>query len=320
MIAKQVPQQYQVDPAALASVARQMGMYAEATSTADGSFSLPMGGEALVFAEAGRELAAPVIGSPSAPVRLLLGPRSRATGRVLDWNRKPAPRFSINGTPFTSAEGRFELQLPAQGSVALRIDAPLASNETRVVEVPATPGEVPLGDILLKRGFTVIGKVREARTHEPISPPLTLSAKNEGGPVDGSTVQADGSFVLKRVPAGKLVLSVSANGYATQALTLEVKEGLREQVLELEKAASLELTVLRQGEPAAGVNVEAIGPRAPRGQPENRRTSATSFEGTLRLDQLAPGKWTVKVGSPASTVKTVQLEPGQRTVLELSVP
>jgi hypothetical protein len=320
MIAKHVPQQQPLDPAALVPYARQTGQYLEATSTADGSFSLPMGGEALVFAQVGQELSEPVEGSPTAPVRLVLSPRARATGRVLDWNRRPVPGFSINSTRFNSAEGRFELPLPARGSVSLRIEAPLAPSETRAVEVPATPGEVPLGDILLKRGFTVVGRVLDARTHKPIGTPVTLGAKSDGGALDGTAVQGDGTFVLKRVPAGKLALNVGASGYAPKAITLEVKEGLREQLLELEKAASLELKVLRAGEPAAGVNVEVIGPDALPGQPENRRTGGTSSDGTWKREQLAAGAWTVKVGRPTSTVRTVVLKPGQQGTLELSIP
>jgi protocatechuate 3,4-dioxygenase beta subunit len=308
-----------VDPAPFVDSAKQMGMYAEALSAADGGFSLPLSGDAMVFTEPGAEFAEPVKGNPTTPVRLVLAAHARATGRVLDPSGRPLSTFSINGKQFTSAEGRFELPLPARGTASLRFDAAPSPYETRAVEVPPTATEVPLGDIRLKRGFTVRGTVLAAEGRKPIASSPYLDAKSEGGQFDSSGIQPDGSFLLRRVPEGKLVLAASHASYAPAGVTVEVKKGLPEQVLMLVKYASLELTVLERGEPVAGANVEALGAETP-AQPVNRRSHTTSSDGTVKLTQLSPGAWTLKVGRPARATRTVKLEPGEQAKLEVSLP
>jgi hypothetical protein len=228
-------------------------------------------------------------------LRLVLASRARATGRVLDWNGKPVEAFSVDGKQFTSPEGRFEVTLPGKGSVSLRIDGALAPYETRTVQVPETPTEVALGDIKLKRGFTVSGQV------------------------DAAAIQRDGTFSLKRVPEGKLTVTASREKYTSAGVTVAVKPGVGEVVLKLEKTASLEITILRGGEPASEVDVEASGPPTPT-TADNRRLHTTASDGKVKLEQLSAGSWTVKAGREKPTTRTVKLKPGEEAKLELTVP
>jgi protocatechuate 3,4-dioxygenase beta subunit len=309
-----------VDPVPLVMQAKMMRMYAEATSDKDGTFAIALGSEALVFAEGEGGLSAePVSASPAAPLRLVLASRARATGRVLDWNGKPVEAFSVDGKQFTSPEGRFEVTLPGKGSVSLRIDGALAPYETRTVQVPETPTEVALGDIKLKRGFTVSGKVLSAVTGQPLDPSPYLDAKSEGGQVDAAAIQRDGTFSLKRVPEGKLTVTASREKYTSAGVTVAVKPGVGEVVLKLEKTASLEITILRGGEPASEVDVEASGPPTPT-TADNRRLHTTASDGKVKLEQLSAGSWTVKAGREKPTTRTVKLKPGEEAKLELTVP
>ena len=228
-------------------------------------------------------------------------------------------RSPAAGLQFESAEGRFEFSLPGRGSVELRIDGALSPYETRSVQVPERTEEVPLGDIKLKRGFTVSGKAVSAATGKALDPSPYLDAKSEGGQFENGAIQRDGSFTLKRVPEGKLVLSASSKDYAPAGVTIDVKPGLHEIVLKLEKSASLEITVMRRGEPAAGIDVEASGPVTP-ASPINRRSHTTASDGKVRIEQLSPGSWTLKAGRDPGTVRLVQLKPGEETKLELTVP
>ena len=303
-----------MDPIGLVSQAKMMSMYAEAVSAKDGSFALALGADAVVFAAGEGVAAEPVDAKPSAPIRLVISARARATGRVLDWSGKPVESFTVNQKHFNSTGGKFELTLPARGEAQLRIDGALAPWETRTVQVPELPTEVSLGDIHLKRAFTVSGRVTDA-AGKPITARAYLDTK--GGQFESSGLQADGTFTLKRVPEGKLTLTASADDFAPAGATLEVKQGMAEVVLKLEKPASLEITVLRRGEPAAGIQVEASGPPIPTSS-INKRLHTTASDGRVKLDQLTPGAWTVKVGREAGPTRSLNLEPGQQAKLELT--
>lgn len=304
----------ELDLEAFAAMAKAMRQHHEATTAPDGSFTIPLSSPALVFAEGAGQRTEPVMATPQAPVQLVLGPRARATGRVLDWNAKPVSRFSINGKWFDSPEGRFEVLLPARGLARLRIDAAPAPYTTREVEVPATPTEVRLGDLRLAQGFNVAGRILSARTYRPI-PEAAFDATSAGGEFDVGAVQPDGSFILTRVPRGELTIVARAGGYLAKQVTVEVKPGQPVHVLELEQPAVLEVTVLKNGVLLKGVEVEVTRPSA---APElvDRRTGRTSAQGLAIIDQLHAGEWTVKVGA---ATRTVRLGAGQFARLVLSV-
>ncbi len=295
------------DPAGLVATAKAMRMYEEATTGDDGLFTIPRGKNMVLFAETGVEATDPVTGKPGTPVRLVLAARAHAKGRVLDWSGRPMRAFSVNGQPIIAADGRFEVKLPRKGPATLRFDNPLSVALTQTIEVPEV--SIDLGDLTLARGYTVTGQVLAAQTGQPVTPWSTVKATHAQGEVDTAAVQQDGSFTLKRVPAGKLELTASNPEYLPATLSLQVKEGMNEPVFKLLLITSLEISVLKNNEPAVRASLEAVGP-------DGARTRGLVVDGKFKL-KAGPGMWTVTVEGLSRSVKLANGEQGK---LELSVP
>ena len=298
------------DPGPLVPHAKMMRQYDEALTDKDGHFFLTMQGRLLVFAESGELASEPLNASPETPARVVLAQRAYATGRVIDWNGRPLQSFTINGVAFDSPDGLFAVRLPAKGTATLRIEGLLTTTAIQTVEVPATPAKVELGDIKLARGFSVAGKVLTEDGAKPRF--ISLEAKCDGVKLEGAGgVMNDGTFELKRVPKGKLELTATSEGYGATGVSAEVKEGMPALSLTLQKAATLEVTVLRKEQPVSRIDVEVTGAGGV------RRVQSTATDGRVLLEQLGAGSWAVKVGKVSRTIK---LEPGKAAKLELEVP
>lgn len=277
------------DPAPLFGQGKLMHTgYAEVTTEADGSFSLPPGDAMLMAGFGGAR--SQLVEASSSPVTLKLETPARVVGRLLDPRGVPVERFMFNGQPVSSVDGGFDLAV-AGGAQALRFDDGLSVVATREVTVPAAPGVLNLGDVKLERGFWVTGRVVT-----PAGAPLvrqSLHARS-GTTQPPSELSNDGTFRLSQVPAGKLEVSVTSEEFAPATAVVDVKAQTPEVVLTLQKWGALEVTVLRNGDGEANQRIEAEGPS--RTDSANRRSVETHSDGRAQLQQLVPGTWTVVVG------------------------
>ena len=301
------------DPAMLFGQGKLMHTgYAEVTTEADGSFSLPPG-DAMLMAGFGGARSQLVEASSSAPVTLKLEASAHVVGRLLDPRGVPVERFTFNGQPVSSVDGGFDLAL-AGGAQALRFDDGLSVVTTRQVTVPAAPGVLNLGDVKLERGFWVTGRV--------ITPPGTPAVRPSLQARSGTTqlpseLSNDGTFRLSQVPAGKLEVSATTTSFVPAVAVVDVKAQTPEVVLTLQKWGALEVTVLRNGDGEANERIEAEGPS--RTDSANRRSIETHSDGRALLEQLAPGTWTVVVGRERPQRREVKVVSGQTAKVTFDV-
>jgi hypothetical protein len=233
------------------------------------------------------------------PVRLVVKRQPVFHGRVLG-DGQPLRSFRVDEFEVTSADGRFELPLPATPDrVILTVEAP--GFEPRTVDRPNTPD---LGDLELKRAPLVTGVVRD----------------EAGGPVAEAVVSCDaceqsvlsddeGRFALGRPPLQKEFKVIARKGRraATRIVTDNATTGVE---LVLKPGVQLTGTAyLPDGSPAAGV--EIAGVHVDRSEPVSVVTGA---DGTYALE-VTPGTWRFMLqtpgfqhtsGDPPATIVDVQ--------------
>lgn len=217
------------------------------------------------------------------PVRIVVRRQPLFTGRVLGSDGQALKNFRVDGHEVTSADGRFELPLPATSDrVILSIEAP--GYEPTMANRPNTPD---LGDFTLERAPQVSGIVRE----------------EGGGPVVDAVVSCDsceqsvltgqdGRFELGK-PAFQREFTVMArkgrrtgtktvSGGALQGLELVLKPGVKVSGV----------AYLPTGQPAAGL--EILGVHMDRGETVSVVTNA---DGSYAMD-VAPGIYRFMLGLP----------------------
>lgn len=251
------------------------------TTAGDGTFAVPHRGEGAmlwVCADGFLEESAP-IHFPEEPVQVRLLPAGLVRGRVLGRDGSPVagamvradradgamgstgPRIATpcpHGEPVTTdAEGRFELSRLWPAWYTVSAGAPglmsATSSPTRVDD--GEPVEVELH---FQEGSTVSGRV----------------ASPDGRPVPGADVwislessltalktQADGSFRIEGVAAGRASLMARADGYDSTQRKIDVSGGEVRADLVLEPEQELELVKVRgrvlgpDGAPVEGARV-----------------------------------------------------------------
>jgi hypothetical protein len=182
---------------------------------------------------------------------------------------------------------------------SLDLDGDGEADQSRLISLEAVQAgygrDVNLGQVVLSRNATVVGVVRRGDRealptgHGGISvflpqlPQLTWSGD-------------DGSFVLRGVPEGNVVMSFFAPGYRAQALALDVGAGqevrIATVVLDADPGASPvgrlvgQVRRLDDDSPIAAVQVRA----AASGMESQSQTSA---EGTFALETLPTGVYAV---------------------------
>lgn len=180
---------------------------------------------------------------------------------------------------------------------------------------------------------TIIGRVVDADSNKPIqgavvsiaTPAPTPGAPPRppsGGPAQVPTpiiTDADGSFVIPLLPAGRFDLSVAARGYLTQrygarrpggtSRPIELAAGQRiaDVVVPLWKPAILSGTVTDDaGEALEGVQVGVLRKDIVSGRPRLSTVGAavTDDRGRYRTTPLPPGQYLVCIGTPRTTMPT----------------
>lgn len=233
--------------------------------------------------------------------------------RILGGGQLPAPLRIAQAS--SGKNGSFRLPAPA-GVFRLTVGAPDHVEETQRVRV--TSGSFrALEPIVLDRGRTLVGTVRNGRTQEAVAGALVRARATVFGL--GATIgrrqheveaRTDGSgrYELRGLAAVPFELTATAPGFARlmkRGLGFEPGERSRSLDLELAPGTRISGRVMdTAGEPLSGALVRATS-LAPEATTHDARSSA---EGLFRIDGLERGDYVVMVraaGHVASEKKPI---------------
>lgn len=228
---------------------------------------------------------------------------------------------------YTDALGRFTLDLPPAADLALAVRTPYfrpwRTRGELVIEADAT---LDLGDVALEPapGLVVEVVARESQQAvagarvqlRPALEDATLPGVVLGMFRRNARTHADGHAPLYAVGAGAYSLRVEAEGYATVEIPHQqpatVTTALRNPV-QLQKGASLEGRVVREGKPVAGALITC---RAKVGWLSHETMS--DARGEFRLSGLVSQPYQVLVTHAELGPLVTTLDPGTHHTLELS--
>jgi protocatechuate 3,4-dioxygenase beta subunit len=304
-------------------VARMMRMYEmqsmaryrnapQLKSDEKGAFSAS-GGEGLRFWARAEGFAPTTFAEPKdGRVTVVLAPRPVLVGRVVDARGRPVAQALV-GTVHTGADGKFRLTLDDELSGPVRVQSPGRPPVTFALNPSSADREIALPDIKLEDGVAVTGKVVDAATGAGVKHARITVRWPPASEELVVMSQDDGSFKVEGAPQQKpLEAEVSLDKYLP--VKLPVKGGPTPVVLKLPPLGVLEVSVKNMGEPVAGATVYAEGPsRDPRSDKEKRQHTTDAL-GTVRMDYLAPGDWSLRFErerEPFAQPMKVTLKPGE---------
>jgi hypothetical protein len=126
--------------------------------------------------------------------------------------------------------------------------------------------------------------------------------------------ESDGTFRLEEIPPGTCHLRMMLPGYGTETVSVTMGEAAGPPPIEVLLRTAGDLLVLvrdRSGAPAPRMALDVRGP-----QPQLFSSAITGADGSVRLGDLAPGRWTVGVRGVAGHLTTSggPPRPGDRSV------
>lgn len=237
---------------------------------------------------------------------------SRLRGRVLDEEGRTLPRFSVDGEPLESSDGRFEVAAhPVMGQVFFRVGAPGRLSEFRQARLG--PGSVAdAGDIALERARAIEGVVQD-ESGAPVAGAV-VTALDRGDPAardeesGGVVSRTDGRFRIEGLAPGRVALAARRGNLVAEAeVEVAADEATSAAVLTLQSTGAVE-GVLRgpEGRPLTG-EVLAGGASA-----------AADSAGRYRIAGLAPGSTGVLAlfEGGGSAARLVAIEAGKTARLD----
>ena len=306
-----------------------------AVTAADGSFALedlaPGRTLDLVVTHPGfGPTSAPGVAVPTpTPLRVVLRPTARVSGRVLDPDGKPvagatvavsedarelSSSRSMGGGPkqgIADDEGGFAFADVAPGPFELSADAPQhQSAELRGLEVK--PGQELSGlEIVLPPGASVEGRVLSPEgSPVPNAWVAVVEAARAGTAAFSSlrsSTDADGHYRIEGIAPGPHTLEASSEGYRRAVHDVEAKGETRGVDFQLDRGLEVSGRVIdNAGNPVAGAVVFVAGGGG------NSRVTDSQEDGSFRVAGLENGKYSlhasprgVDSGSSAETLVTL---------------
>ncbi|WXH31893.1 hypothetical protein WA016_05872 [Myxococcus stipitatus] len=228
--------------------------------------------------------------------------RESIRGRVVGEDRAPRLTFEINGKEYRSPLGTFHLTQVKPGPTRLMFEVPGLTRMVREVQV--RPGEdVDLGEVVLKQGQWVRGRVLDARTSEPLigvevvvtPPPASSSAPGSqelGERLAMTTTGPGGLFELPPVEHGPLQMKVHHPQYLPHEELLASGDASLD--VRLMRAPRVDGTLVdRDGRP-----VLATVWATPLSHSEHgKHSDDPPVRGAFRITGLRPGDYSVSVDS-----------------------
>lgn len=201
------------------------------------------------------------------------------TGRATDDRGKPLPTFEVNGSVFTPADGRFDLDTDSE-SVVVYVRAPgfLAAERKVKRAVPTAD----LGTVKLQRARALSVRVR-SQAGAPLADASVVA--RQGDTREDCDTTDLGECVVTPLEDAETGVKVRRKGFAPREVTLTAAELALPLQVTLEPAgARLEGQVLAgPGRPIAGRAVSANGPVF--------ETTTSNAEGRFSITGLVPGAY-----------------------------
>lgn len=189
----------------------------------------------------------------------------------------------------SDAEGRFTLRSGPTMTGTLRVEA----SGYRTTYLPLGPSL----DVLLERGARIAGRAVRSDGAAAVGAEVTI--RSQTAPPESRTIGADGSFSFEGLaPAGWFVLHGVHPDFPSAMLTLERPS--ENVVLQFEASGRIQGMVVDAITQAPIQEYEAVA-LGPVTQP----SAAVSISGALELDQLAPGRYNVRVRAPGHVIEEI---------------
>jgi hypothetical protein len=189
----------------------------------------------------------------------------------------------------TGLDGRFQMTAPAVGHVTLRATADGFRPGVRglMIEPGAEAGEPVVADFLLEAGAELTGRVLE-HDGKPATRARVLVATEHGGSGEDETDEA-GRFRIGGLPP-RGPYAVTIHHHANPPLTIQEKDiaGAREYRLEAPGRILGRIVDAATGQPITRYGYRVRGP-------VRMRNYAVSLSGSLEIEQLPPGSYTLVV-------------------------
>jgi len=324
------------------------GLYA--WSRADGKFQIPglpfrasgrISAHRSGLAEASLPVQIPEPGLPFKPLRIVLGAGLTLSGRTVDEGGRPvagaqvtlgggSADFMTERDQTTSdGTGRFAFRNLSPGKAQLVVRrSGFATRRLMDVEIPAERSALDLGEIELKAGAEIEGRVTDERDHpvegaevigaSPFSP-VVVDIMDPGEPGQGPPqvkTGPDGTFRLTDLEPGRRVdLAVRHPGYVpanVPGVEVPTKGLLR---IELKTAHGLAGRVIGpDGEPVPDASLSWLQETRTNGGSMSQESSlgTTDGDGGFRVTGLAPGPIDLRVsakGYVPRLIEGVQIPP-----------
>jgi protocatechuate 3,4-dioxygenase beta subunit len=252
------------------------------------------------------------------------------SGQTVDEDGAPVAGASVELRAETSrAPGTYEAESGEDGAFRVVVSEEggyhltavrdgFARSELGGLEVRS--GSLEGVEVVLVRGASVVGSVLGLAPEELAA--VSLEARREGATGPGSTVAGGvdhrGGYVVHHLAPGDWrVRAAIAGGRREAAATVTVDAGTRQVERDLEFGSGLRLAgrLLFGGEPVAGAHVSVTGLDV-----SGERSILSAYDGSFRLEDLAPGRYRLDVLDSAralSHVEDLELTSDRELVLEL---
>ncbi len=246
---------------------------------------------------------------PAAPLRIVLEPSARVSGRVVDDGGEPIAgatvtvRASDAALPIglegrlvvTDAAGTFVVQDLAAGRVAISAMARnYLSSDALLLDIGAR-ADVQDVELTLRRGATVEGVVTTSSgqpataARVTVRGALTPERMLEREVAGSARTDGEGRYRLEGVPGGPQELSASQEGYQGAIRNLVVQPGVNQLDFRLVEGLRVGgLVTDGSGAPVAGASVLLMT-----SGPGVMRNEMSAPDGTFRFSGVAPGRFIV---------------------------
>jgi RNA polymerase sigma factor (sigma-70 family) len=168
------------------------------------------------------------------------------------------PHHVASGFAYSDQDGRFRIARLAPG--AFQLFARAKAGNAPPIPVFAQPTSTSR-EIQLVLDSTPLARVRGHvfKGNAPASG-VSMQAVGDGTPGGSTVSQTDGSFVLERMPYGKIKFYVSPNWAEASAEVDIARPEVDDVRIDIKKAASIHGRVTRKGKPVEGVDVLYMSP------------------------------------------------------------
>lgn len=244
-----------------------------------------------------------------AQVRLLTG---RSGETVLfptedQFTTSASGEVQLRASEGSTVEARHPGHAPARGELTSRVLG--RRLVLRLNQESTEASEVLAGRVVDESGAAIAGAGVRA---EPPRGTRLPGAESSGAPVAEALTDADGRFLLERLPPGRYDVSAGILGRVSTTAS-GVEAGRRDVVLTLARGARLTGRVRdERGAPVASFQLELQHHRGPLEREPGATLTVVDPEGRFTVEGLAPGTYTLRVAAQglAPSATQVDVAPG----------